>query len=515
MKKVSSISNVVNLVIVLITTAVILFFGAYNYHVIRQSELQSLNRDAEVITTGIARNIAFPLYNLDYPVVQDIINNAMASQAIEAIVLLGENGKELVYGIRRNADWQRVQLTDLEEWKKGEGILKEVEVIHASTVLGRLNVHYTKRFLNDKLRRHLFQTLVQVLMIVTLLTVLNILLLRKLLIQPIKSLQSFAEAIKSGNLDARVGEATFIGELASLRTSLKEMADELLYALIKQIPQAGIQVKTSATEIFASARDIEGAIAGQATSTRQAAATSNSIAVRSRKLAETMDDVMQVTRETTELAEQGQGSLQKMGLTMHSLMDATGAISSKLSTIDQKANNISNIVVTINKVAEQTNLLSLNAAVEAEKAGEFGRGFSVVAREIRRLSDQTEVALLKIARMVEEMQSAVSSGVMEMDKFVMRVNQGVQEMGEINSRFINIIDQVRALFPRYEEVNEAMQAQSSGADEISKVLEQLNQVSEETRESLHEFTKAASHLTQAVQSLQAEVARFKINNPVT
>ena len=191
---------------------------------------------------------------------------------------------------------------------------------------------------------------------------------------------------------------------------------------------------------------------------------------------------------------------------------ATSAISSKLSIIDKKADNISNIVVAINKIAEQTNLLSLNAAVEAEKAGEYGRGFSVVAREIRRLSDQTEISTSRIAKVVEEMQSAVSSGVMEMDKFVMRVNQSVGEMGGISARLVKIIEQVGDLFPRYEEVNEAMQAQSSGAIEISKAMGQLSEISGQTRESLQEFHKAAMHLTNAVEELQAEISQFKVSH---
>ncbi len=507
-----SISTLINFVLALTTATVIALFGFYNYQSIKETELKSLKLNSEMISNGIARNIAFPLYNLDYTVAKDIIKNAMANQSIYAIVLLSDNQEELIYGVTRDPAWQAVQLDRIEDLKEKDGILKKVEVKHDSETLGYLNVYFTQRFLKEKLRRHLVQTLAEILLLTAILTIINILLLRKLLIQPIKILQGFAEEIKMGNLDAEVGHATFIGELSSLRTSLKEMADELLYSLIKQIQNSGIQVKTSATEIFASARQLEGTISEQATSTSQVTATSNDIAVRSRNLAQTMSNVMTVTRETVELAGEGRTGLQKMQETMQTLIDATSAISSKLSTIDKKAENISNIVVAINKVAEQTNLLSLNAAVEAEKAGEYGRGFSVVAREIRRLSDQTEISTSRIAKVVEEMQSAVSSGVMEMDKFVMRVNQSVHEMGGISARLVKIIEQVGDLFPRYEEVNEAMQAQSSGAIEISKAMGQLSEISQQTRESLQEFHKAAMHLTESVEALQAEVSHFIVSH---
>lgn len=507
-----SISTLISFVLALTTAIVIALFGFYNYQKIKETELKSLKLNSEMITNGIAKNIAFPLYNLDDTAAKDIIKNAMANQSIYAIVLLSENQKEMIYGVTRDSAWQAVQLDNIEDLKEKDGILRKVEIKHDSEKLGHLDVYFTQKFLKEKLQRQLVQTLAEILLLTAILTIINILLLRKLLIYPIKILQGFAEEIKMGNLDTEIGHATFIAELASLRTSLKEMAAELLYSLIKQIQSSGIQVKTSATEIFASARQLEGTISEQATSTSEVTATSNDIAGRSQNLAETMNNVMAVTRETVELAGEGRTGLQKMQETMETLIDATSAISSKLSTIDKKADNISNIVVAINKIAEQTNLLSLNAAVEAEKAGEYGRGFSVVAREIRRLSDQTEISTSRIAKVVEEMQSAVSSGVMEMDKFVMRVNQSVEEMGGISARLVKIIEQVGDLFPRYEEVNEAMQAQSSGATEISKAMGQLSEISGQTRESLQEFHRAATHLTDAVEALQAEISRFKFSH---
>ena len=112
------------------------------------------------------------------------------------------------------------------------------------------------------------------------------------------------------------------------------------------------------------------------------------------------------------------------------------------------------MVTTIVKVADQTNLLSLNAAIEAEKAGEYGRGFAVVATEVRRLADQTAVATYDIEQMVREIQSAVSAGVMGMDKFSEEVRRGIAEVGQVGEQLSQIIQQVQALAPRVQMVNE-------------------------------------------------------------
>ena len=128
-----------------------------------------------------------------------------------------------------------------------------------------------------------------------------------------------------------------------------------------------------------------------------------------------------------------------MDRTMRQLAESTGSIGAKLSVISERAANINLVVTTITKVADQTNLLSINAAIEAEKAGEYGLGFLVVAREIRRLADQTAVATLDIERMVKEMQYSVSAGVMEMDKFSEQVRQVVSEVQHIGGQLGQII----------------------------------------------------------------------------
>src|SRR5258708_22470883 len=111
-------------------------------------------------------------------------------------------------------------------------------------------------------------------------------------------------------------------------------------------------------------------------------------------------------------------------------MEASGSITAKLAVLSEKTTNINSVVTTITKVADQTNLLSLNAAIEAEKAGEYGLGFAVVAMEIRRLADQTAVATYDIEKMVKEMQSAVAAGGVGVDKFfqeMVRRLQGVRK----------------------------------------------------------------------------------------
>jgi methyl-accepting chemotaxis protein WspA len=195
---------------------------------------------------------------------------------------------------------------------------------------------------------------------------------------------------------------------------------------------------------------------------------------------------------------------------MRLIMDASSTITTKLAVLNEKTANINSVVTTITKVADQTNLLSLNAAIEAEKAGEYGLGFAVVAMEIRRLADQTAVATYDIEKMVKEMQAAVTAGVMGMDKFSEELRQGVEEIRQVSTPLGQIIHQVQTLTPRFQLVNEGMHAQATGAQQISETLTQLSEAASQTADSLRQSNLAIEQLNEAARGLQASVARFKL-----
>ncbi|MBD2121690.1 methyl-accepting chemotaxis protein [Trichocoleus sp. FACHB-262] len=319
-----------------------------------------------------------------------------------------------------------------------------------------------------------------------------------------------AEQISAGDLTTQVESANNSNdEVDKLLVAFQSMTHNL-NSLIRQVQQSGIQVTTSATKIAASGKQLEATVTEQVAATNEVVVTAKEIAATSGELANTMEEVATMSQETTVAAATNQEDLLRMATTMRQLVAATNSISAKLEIISEKANNINSVVNTITKVADQTNLLSLNAAIEAEKAGEYGLGFAVVAREIRRLADQTAVATLDIEQMVKEMQSSVSTGVMEMDKFTKEVGRGVEDVGTISEQLGEIIEQVQSLSPRFSVVNQGMEAQSQGAQQISEAMVQLSETSVQTADALQEINRAIEQLNQAAQGLRQEISRFKV-----
>ncbi|WP_413200991.1 methyl-accepting chemotaxis protein [Nostoc piscinale] len=328
-----------------------------------------------------------------------------------------------------------------------------------------------------------------------------------------RSLQTafhLADKVAAGDFTSNV-EITANDEINKLMAALQTMKQKLS-TLIRQVQSSGIQVTTSATQIAAAGKQLETTISEQVASTNQVTATAKEIAATSKELAHTMEQVVTMSQATTTAANISQTDLQRMETSMRQLATATNTIATRLGIISEKANNINNIVLTITKVADQTNLLSLNAAIEAEKAGEYGLGFAVVAREIRRLADQTAVATLDIEQMVKQMQSSVSTGVMEMDKFAAEVGRSVADVSHISSQVGQIIQQVQDLNPRFAAVNQGMEMQSLGAQQISDAMVQLSSTSIQTADSLREINQALAQLNQVARGLRQEVSVFKVKS---
>jgi len=333
--------------------------------------------------------------------------------------------------------------------------------------------------------------------------------LNRQITDPLNHVSKVAQQVASGDLTQLLKGTQNQTEVGQLLSAFQNMTKSL-NALITQAQRSGIQISTSVTQIAAAGRELEATVNQQVASMHEVTATSRQIAATAGTLAKAMDDVAETAHATTEAASDSQTNLEKIQAAMQNLVLATHSISAKLKIMDEKANNINNVVSTITKVADQTNLLSLNAAIEAEKAGEYGAGFAVVAREIRRLADQSAVATLEIEQMVKEMQSSVSTGVMEVDKFSKEVGQYVADVGGISVQIAGFITDVRSLAPQFGVVSQSMDEQYRGAEQISSAIAQLSDASHQTVQSLQETNNALTQLDDAAQGLQREISQFKV-----
>ena len=326
------------------------------------------------------------------------------------------------------------------------------------------------------------------------------------LVTTLRHFGAAANRVAAGDLTAEF-QPQF--ESDAMGRAIAEMTRRLA-ALVAEVQRSSVLVSSAINEVAATAKQQQTTANEVAATTTEIGATGKEISATAKDLAQTVAHVSDGAQQAAALADSGREGLSRMDETMRRVTEAAGGINSRLTVLNDKAANIGSVVTTIAKVADQTNLLSLNAAIEAEKAGEYGRGFAVVATEIRRLADQTAAATVDIEQLVKEIQSAVTAGVMGMDKFSEEVRRGVADVAKVGSQLEQIIQHVQAITPRIGSVSEGMQAQSTGAQQISEALAQLGEAARQTAESLQQSNETVRRLDDASRGLRTSVERFKV-----
>ncbi len=326
------------------------------------------------------------------------------------------------------------------------------------------------------------------------------------MVQGLRQSAALSERIAAGDLTVEVrpqSESDVAGKAqAGMVAKLSE--------LIEQVQRSGVQVNSSSVQIAATSKQQQSTASEMASTTTEIGTTAKEMSATSAELLKAADNVNVISQQLSGLAVGGKEGLNRMEQIMRQIMDASSSITTRLGEMNDKAGNIGSVVTTITKIADQTNLLSLNAAIEAEKAGEYGRGFSVVASEIRRLADQTAASTLDIEQMVKEMLGSVSAGVMGMDKFSEEVRRSAREVTEMSQQIDQMIERAQSLAPSIESVYEGMQAQTQGSGQISEALSQLGEAARQTADAIRDSNRAVDQLNEASHGLQTAIARFKL-----
>ncbi|QQX86661.1 methyl-accepting chemotaxis protein [Cupriavidus necator] len=325
---------------------------------------------------------------------------------------------------------------------------------------------------------------------------------------PMQGIVGLLANLRGGDLRQRL-ELNREDEFLAVEQGFNQMAGDLT-GLIEHTQRSAIHVTTSVNQIAATARQQQATAEQTSASATEISATSLQISATARDLVRTMAEVSSTAEQTAGLAGNSQVILTHMDASMDHVLETAASVHAQLANLNEKASNISQVVTTIAKVADQANLLSLNAAIEAEKAADLGRGFTVVAIEIRRLADQTAVATYDIKQIVCEMLSAVATGVMSMDKFIEEVRRRMADGRQVRDQMSQIIGRVQSLAPRVQTVHEGVQAQAGGARQINQALTQLSEAARQTVESLRQSNEAIGQLTLVANDLRAGVSRFQV-----
>jgi methyl-accepting chemotaxis protein len=315
------------------------------------------------------------------------------------------------------------------------------------------------------------------------------------------------ETIARGDLTAEIRVRA--GDTESLLAALQGMQRNLR-GMIGALNANADGVAAAAEQLASVSQQIETSSASQSDAAASMASAVEQMTVSIRQVAGGADEARHITREAGELSRSGRAVIEDTVTEMQGIAAAVAGASQTIEAVGEKSQRISTIVHVIKDVADQTNLLALNAAIEAARAGEQGRGFAVVADEVRKLAERTAQATTDIGEMIEGMQASADDAVATMQQAVGRVDSGVRLAGRAGESIGGISAGTERVVTAVNEISSALQEQSTVSNDIAANIERIAQMSEENSAATREARSSADLLRQLAADTLAAVRVFRV-----
>jgi methyl-accepting chemotaxis protein len=325
---------------------------------------------------------------------------------------------------------------------------------------------------------------------------------------PLAAAVALAQRISEGDLNSTIATQQK-DEVGMLLQALAKMQDELR-AMIGNVAQSASEVSASASMLAAGAGESISRAQVRTEATGATAAAVEEMTVSIAQVAEHAQEAAAVAERSSSLAREGEAIVRAASGEMNSIAQSVKHGSELVETLNRRSAEISTIVKVIKDIADQTNLLALNAAIEAARAGEQGRGFAVVADEVRKLAERTGSATSEIGAMIEAIQRETSSVVATMQAGGDKVVHGVKLADEAAAALEKINAQTMEAVASVNAIASATREQQGASTDIARNVERIAQMTEESGTSAHSNAEAAQNLDRLASALQARVARFRL-----
>lgn len=329
-------------------------------------------------------------------------------------------------------------------------------------------------------------------------------------VAPLQESSEVLNKIAEGDLTSRM-VGTYRGDFQAIKDNINHLAESFNNALsdvsaaIQATASASSQISSSAEEMAAGAQE-------QSSQTSEVASAVDEMTKTIMDTTHNASNASQTAKNAGSIAKEGGKVVDQTIQGMNRIASVVKQSAETVQQLGKSSDQIGEIVQVIDDIADQTNLLALNAAIEAARAGEQGRGFAVVADEVRKLAERTTKATKEIATMIKQIQQDTSEAVISMTSGTLEVDKGRELADEAGKSLSQIITGAQEVVDIVTQVAAASEEQSSAAEQISKNLEAINHVTNESATGIQQIARASEDLNRLTINLQELIARFKIGN---